>query len=115
MYAYLSHYFFIVFLAVSIVRPYQIGFIGSFFIIFFGTFILIIGTYIPMAFLYDLVFPPPEVTAYIDKSSQNSKSDKDDRSGTKSEDKGSKKSDKDKNEEDKPEDKPAADPPAEDA
>jgi len=60
LYAYLSHYFFIVLIAVSIVRPYQIGFIGAFFLIFFGTFLCIIVTFIPLNFLYELVFPPPE-------------------------------------------------------
>lgn len=57
LYAYLSHYFFIVVIVVVIVRPYKIGFLGAFFLVFFGTFLLIIITYIPLNFLYELIFP----------------------------------------------------------
>jgi len=57
LYAYLSHYFFIVVIVVTIVRPYKIGFLGALFLVIFGTALLIIATYIPLNFLYELVFP----------------------------------------------------------
>jgi len=37
LYAYVSHYFFILILSVGIIRPYKLGFIPAFFIMFFGT------------------------------------------------------------------------------
>jgi len=36
LYMYVSHYFFILIIGVFIVRPYKIGFIGAFFLMFFG-------------------------------------------------------------------------------
>jgi len=60
LYAYLSHYFFIVVIVVVLIRPYKIGFIPAFFIVFFGTLLLIAATYIPLNFLYELIFPPKE-------------------------------------------------------
>ena len=60
LYAYVSHYFFILILSVLIIRPNQIGFIPGFFIMFFGTFILVLATYIPLNLLYECVFPPKE-------------------------------------------------------
>merc|ERR1711990_891896 len=60
LYAYLSHYFFIVVIVVVLVRPYKMGFIPAFFLVFFGTLLLISITYIPLNLLYELVFPPPE-------------------------------------------------------
>jgi hypothetical protein len=60
LYAYLSHYFFIILLSVTIVRPYKLDFTEAFAIMFFGTFLLIIATYWPLNALYELVFPPKE-------------------------------------------------------
>lgn len=57
LYAYLSHYFFIVVLVVAFVRPYKMAFVPAFFLVFFGTFILIIASYIPIALLLELCFP----------------------------------------------------------
>jgi hypothetical protein len=36
------------------------GFIPAFFLVFFGTFILIIASYIPIALLLELCFPEAE-------------------------------------------------------
>jgi hypothetical protein len=60
LYAYLSHYFFIILLSVMIVRPYKLTFAEAFCIMFFGTFVLIFVTYWPLNALYELVFPPKE-------------------------------------------------------
>ena len=60
LYAYVSHYFFILILSVLIIRPNQIGFLPAFFIMFFGTFILVLATYIPLNLLYECAFPPKE-------------------------------------------------------
>merc|ERR1712072_972323 len=59
LYAYVSHYFFILILSVLIIRPNQIGFLPAFFIMFFGTFTLVLATYIPLNLLYECAFPPP--------------------------------------------------------
>lgn len=48
LYAYLSHYFFILIISVLIIRPYKITFIPALFIMLFGTFALIIVTYAPL-------------------------------------------------------------------
>ena len=60
LYAYVSHYFFILILSVLIIRPHKIGFLPGFFIMFFGTFVLVLATYIPLNLLYECVFPPKE-------------------------------------------------------
>ena len=60
LYAYVSHYFFILIISVMIIRPYKIGFIPAFFIMLFGTEFLIFATYIPLNFLYELIFPPKQ-------------------------------------------------------
>lgn len=60
LYAYLSHYFFILIISVLLVRPYQIGFIPALFIMLFGTFFLIFITYWPLNALYELAYPPKE-------------------------------------------------------
>ena len=41
-------------------RPNKLGFVPAFFLVFFGTFILIIASYLPIALLLDLCFPEPE-------------------------------------------------------
>lgn len=63
LYAYLSHYFFIILLAVLVVRPYKLTFPEAFSLMFFGTFVLIFITYWPLNALYELVFPPKETKA----------------------------------------------------
>jgi len=60
LYAYVSHYFFILILSVMIIRPYKIGFIPALFIMIFGTALLILITYLPLNWLYELCFPPKE-------------------------------------------------------
>lgn len=60
LYAYLSHYFFILIISVLLIRPYNIEFIPALFIMLFGTFILIFATYWPLNALYELAFPPKE-------------------------------------------------------
>ena len=57
MYAYLSHYFFILIISVLVIRPYKITFIPALFIMLFGTFAMIIVTYAPLVFLYELFVP----------------------------------------------------------
>jgi hypothetical protein len=63
LYAYLSHYFWIIILSVLIVRPYHLGFPEAFCIMFFGTFFLIYATYWPLNALYECIVPPKEVQA----------------------------------------------------
>jgi len=63
LYAYLSHYFYIILLAALVVRPYKLNFAEAFSLMFFGTFILIFITYWPLNFLYELVFPEKETKA----------------------------------------------------
>jgi len=58
LYAYVSHYFFIVLWAVFIIRPYQISFIPALFIDFFLTDAVIIATYVFFVFIWELIFPP---------------------------------------------------------
>lgn len=58
LYAYVSHYFFIVLWAVFIIRPYQISFIPALFIDFFLTDAVIIATYVIFVLLWELAFPP---------------------------------------------------------
>jgi hypothetical protein len=60
LYAYVSHYFFILILSVMIVRPYKIGFIPAFCIMMFGTLFLIFITYFPLNFMYELIVPEKE-------------------------------------------------------
>jgi len=60
LYAYLSHYFFIILIAYLIVRPYKFDFITAFFTMFFGTFVLIFITYWPLNALYECISPPKE-------------------------------------------------------
>mmetsp|Transcript_12709 Transcript_12709/g.21410 ORF Transcript_12709/g.21410 Transcript_12709/m.21410 type:complete len:384 (-) Transcript_12709:73-1224(-) len=60
LYAYVSHYFFILIISVMIIRPYKVNFIPALFIMLFGTFFLIFATYYPLNFMYELVFPPKE-------------------------------------------------------
>jgi len=58
LYAYLSHYFFIIIIAVGIVRPYKIEFIPALFIVFTLTNAIIFLSYLILNFFYELAFPP---------------------------------------------------------
>lgn len=58
LYAYISHYFFIVLWAVFIIRPYQISFIPALFLDYFLTNAVIYTTYVLFVFIYELIFPP---------------------------------------------------------
>jgi hypothetical protein len=60
LYAYLSHYFFILIISVGIVRPYNLGFIPALNLMFFGTYILIFVTYWPLNAFIELLYPPVE-------------------------------------------------------
>merc|ERR1711990_509403 len=60
---YVSHYFFILVLSVFVIRPNKIGFQPAFFIMFFGTQLAILITYVPLNWLYELVVPPKETKA----------------------------------------------------
>lgn len=58
LYAYLSHYFFIIVIAVTLIRPYKISFVPALFLNLFLTNLAILITYIIFDFLYNLVIPP---------------------------------------------------------
>lgn len=58
MYAYLSHYLYILLISVFIVRPYKLGFVNACALMFFGTQLIILLTYVPLNFLYEVAFPP---------------------------------------------------------
>lgn len=60
MYAYLSHYFFIVLIGLFIIRPYHIDFFPGVLLMFFGTQLCIFLTYVPLNYLYGLVVPEKE-------------------------------------------------------
>jgi len=60
LYAYVSHYFFILVISVLVVRPYKMGFIPALFLMLFGCNLMIFLTYVPLNFLYELVVPPKE-------------------------------------------------------
>lgn len=58
MYAYVSHYFFIIMIAVLIIRPYKITFLPALFINIFLTNGFIILSYVFFVFIYELIVPP---------------------------------------------------------
>uniref|UniRef100_A0A7S3FUF9 Acyltransferase 3 domain-containing protein n=1 Tax=Strombidium rassoulzadegani TaxID=1082188 RepID=A0A7S3FUF9_9SPIT len=58
LYAYLSHYFFIILIAVVILRPYKIDFVPALAIEMVLTNFLILVTYLIFNFFYELVIPP---------------------------------------------------------
>ena len=63
LYAYVSHYFFILLISVMIVRPNHMEFIPALFLMFFGCQLMIAVTYIPLNFLYELIIPPKPTKA----------------------------------------------------
>jgi hypothetical protein len=58
LYAYLSHYLFIILIAVGIVRPYKIDFIPALIIEVLLTNLAILISYSILNFFYELAFPP---------------------------------------------------------
>lgn len=58
LYAYLSHYFFIIVIAVMIVRPYKISFLPALGLEIGLTNLTILVSYVIMDYLYGLVVPP---------------------------------------------------------
>jgi len=60
MYAYVSHYFFIIMIAVLIIRPYKITFLPALFLNIFLTNAVILLSYIFFVFIYELIVPPKE-------------------------------------------------------
>jgi hypothetical protein len=60
MYAYVSHYFFIIMIAVLIIRPYKITFLPALFLNIFLTNAVILLSYIFMVFVYELIVPPKD-------------------------------------------------------
>jgi len=60
LYAYLSHYFFILVISVLVIRPYKFTFIPALCIMLFGTFAALIVTYAPRVFRYELFVPEKE-------------------------------------------------------
>lgn len=58
LYAYLSHYFFIVVISVGITRPYKIEFIPALFMTIFLTNAMILVSYLILNFIYELIIPP---------------------------------------------------------
>lgn len=57
LYAYVSHYFYVVLIAVMIIRPYKIGFLPALAIVMLLTNGVIIITYIIFDFFWCLIFP----------------------------------------------------------
>lgn len=57
LYAYLSHYFFIILIAVMVIRPYKISFIPALAVEIVGTNLCILVTYLIFSFIYDLIVP----------------------------------------------------------
>ena len=60
LYAYVSHYLFIILIAVLIIRPYKISFIPALFLNIILTNAVILGSYALFAWLWGLIFPKKE-------------------------------------------------------
>lgn len=60
LYAYVSHYFFIIVIANTIIRPYQITWIPAIFLEIFLTNAVILLSYIAFITVWELIFPPKE-------------------------------------------------------
>jgi len=60
LYAYLSHYFWIILIAVGIIRPYKMDFIPGLVVMLLLVNLLIAVTYAPFILVYEFFFPPPE-------------------------------------------------------
>lgn len=57
LYAYVSHYFFIIMIAVLLIRPYKITFIPALFLNIFLTNAVILLSYIMLNWIYELFIP----------------------------------------------------------
>jgi hypothetical protein len=57
LYAYVSHYFFIVMIAVFLIRPYQIPLMSALVLEIVGTNVAIIVSYLILNFFYELAIP----------------------------------------------------------
>jgi hypothetical protein len=66
LYAYVSHYLWIILIAVLIIRPYKIEFIPALFLNIILTNAIILLSYALFAFLYDLIFPKKSAEAKED-------------------------------------------------
>lgn len=60
LYAYLSHYFFIIMIALFIIRPYKLTFMQALMLEIVGTNVAILVTYLILNFFYELIFPEPK-------------------------------------------------------
>lgn len=58
LYAYLSHYFFIIMIAIFVIRPYKITFIPALGLEILLTNMCILLSYVFFTFVYELIFPP---------------------------------------------------------
>jgi hypothetical protein len=63
LYAYLSHYFFILVIAVTIIRPLSIPFVPALFIEFILVNAVVLLSYMLFLLIYDLIVPPKESEA----------------------------------------------------
>ena len=70
LYAYLSHYLFIILIAVGIVRPYKIDFFPALIVELVLTNAAILISYMILNFFYELVFPPKESKQKDDNSEE---------------------------------------------
>jgi hypothetical protein len=61
LYAYVSHYFFIIMIAVLIIRPYKLEFLESLILEVFLTNAIILISYIIFTFIWELFVPPKKM------------------------------------------------------
>ena len=76
LYAYLSHYFWIILIAVGIIRPYKMEFLPGLVVMLLLVNILIAVTYAPFILVYDFFFPPREDRNNGDGNGDNKGDDK---------------------------------------
>ena len=60
LYAYVSHYFFIIMIAIFIIRPYKITFIPALVLEIVLTNSIILISYVILDFVYELFVPPKQ-------------------------------------------------------
>jgi len=72
LYAYLSHYFFIIMIAVLVIRPYKITFVPALILEILLTNMCILISYLILNFFYELAFPPkqPQILKDMDAAGQ---------------------------------------------
>jgi len=58
LYAYLSHYFFIIIISTFVIRPYKIEFLPALVVNVLLTNAIILLSYVILNFFYELVVPP---------------------------------------------------------